>query len=441
MKVKILSFFLSALVFSGVVKAQEGWFTLFTEYAVTTIYTGMQFVNGNTGYLTSYWGDAHNNGGYTQKTTNGGLNWFSVESGVARRGVFFLNEQTGWTLGGYWDDAGKKSREVFRTTNGGVSFRRIYVDSLRQAFWRIRFADVNTGWIVTSAYILKTTNSGSNWFTCSNLSLYSFCFVNPNTGWGVTTNGIIYKTTNGGSNWINQHYVSGYGLVNITFINSNTGWACGNPPNIFKTTNSGSNWIAYGTEAIVQIASVRFADSLNGWFCTFAGEIFHSSNGGINWTKQYTVADFLLMILSFPNQLTGYVHGMYSTNPPNLNNIFLKTTTGGMVFVQNIGTEIPKRFSLSQNYPNPFNPVTKIKFSLPYPSKGGVMDVKLIIYDVLGREVATLVNDQLLPSTYEVEWDGSINPSEVYFYKLTSNDASTPLSITFTETKKMILLK
>ena len=93
MKVKILSFLLSALVFSGIVKAQEGWFTLLAEYNVTTIYTGMQFLDVNTGYLTSYWGDPHNNGGSTKKTTNGGINWFLVESGIPRHRLFFLNHR------------------------------------------------------------------------------------------------------------------------------------------------------------------------------------------------------------------------------------------------------------------------------------------------------------------------------------------------------------
>jgi hypothetical protein len=63
--------------------------------------------------------------------------------------------------------------------------------------------------------------------------------------------------------------------------------------------------------------------------------------------------------------------------------------------------------------------------------------IRLIIYDILGREIATLVNEELEPGTYEVEWDTSNNPSGVYFYKLIMSDASAPLSIT----KKMVLIK
>jgi len=91
-------------------------------------------------------------------------------------------------------------------------------------------------------------------------------------------------------------------------------------------------------------------------------------------------------------------------------------------------------FSLSQNYPNPFNPTTKINFTiLPLTKGAGGLDVRLIVYDILGREVAELVNDKLSPGSYEVEWDGSKYASGVYFYKLVSSD--------FSEVKKMILIK
>ena len=65
--------------FCKIINSQEGWVTLFTELNVNARYTGMQFLNNNTGYLTNSWGNEHNNGGFTSKTTNGGYNWISVE--------------------------------------------------------------------------------------------------------------------------------------------------------------------------------------------------------------------------------------------------------------------------------------------------------------------------------------------------------------------------
>ena len=114
-----------------------------------------------------------------------------------------------------------------------------------------------------------------------------------------------------------------------------------------------------------------------------------------------------------------------------------------LVSVKHSSDLIPDKFALHQNYPNPFNPSTKIKFDIPL-SRGvpagqparlqaGGVSVKLTIYDLLGHEVATLVNEQLQPGTYEVQWDGSNYPSGVYFYKLTTGS--------FSLTKKMVLVK
>jgi hypothetical protein len=90
--------------------------------------------------------------------------------------------------------------------------------------------------------------------------------------------------------------------------------------------------------------------------------------------------------------------------------------------------EIPNSYRLYQNYPNPFNPVTKIKYGLPENA-----NVKLIIYDILGREISELVNEHKTANTYEVEFDASRLPSGVYFYKLETDN--------YTFTKKMLLIK
>ncbi len=96
-------------------------------------------------------------------------------------------------------------------------------------------------------------------------------------------------------------------------------------------------------------------------------------------------------------------------------------------------TLLPEKFSLYQNYPNPFNPVTKIKFDIPSNVKGQTSDVKLIIYDALGKEVTKLVNEKLDAGSYEAEFNGSSYSSGIYFYKLEAGN--------FSEVKRMILLK
>jgi hypothetical protein len=100
----------------------------------------------------------------------------------------------------------------------------------------------------------------------------------------------------------------------------------------------------------------------------------------------------------------------------------------------NLNNIIPDKFYLKQNYPNPFNPVTKIEFQIPLSR--GVSEgrgVLLVVYDMLGREVITLVNEKLKPGTYEVNWNAESFSSGTYFYRLVTDK--------ITITKKMVLVK
>ncbi|MBZ0203974.1 MAG: T9SS type A sorting domain-containing protein [Ignavibacteria bacterium] len=109
--------------------------------------------------------------------------------------------------------------------------------------------------------------------------------------------------------------------------------------------------------------------------------------------------------------------------------------TSIVVGITQISTEVPNLFSLSQNYPNPFNPTTNIGFRI---ANFGL--VRIIVYDALGREIQTLVDQELTPGTYEVRFDGSNLPSGVYYYKLAFRQAGSSTG-SFTETKRMVILK
>ncbi len=115
----------------------------------------------------------------------------------------------------------------------------------------------------------------------------------------------------------------------------------------------------------------------------------------------------------------------------------LSLTTDIPVSVSDELTNTPREFHLYQNYPNPFNPITKIKYSIPAGTQNSV-SVQLIVYDVLGREVATLVDEYKSCGEYEVEFNSHSDevqnlPSGVYFYQLKAGD--------YIQTKKMLLLK
>lgn len=233
--------------------------------------------------------------------------------------------------------------------------------------------------------IYKTTNSGLNWFDASpggSDNLVSQDFIDVNNGFVTTTLGKIYKTSNGGSNWQSQILINANTLYGVNFINQNTGYVVGNSLSskgiIFKTTNAGINWIQEETYINETISSVYFPSVNMGWVVGSNGSILKS--GG---------------------------------NPTKVNII---------------SNSIPTQYKLFQNYPNPFNPTTKLRFALTR-----ISIVKLVVYDVLGKQIETLINDQLNSGIYEVDWNASQYPSGVYYYKIDSEE--------YTETKRMVLLK
>jgi hypothetical protein len=115
-------------------------------------------------------------------------------------------------------------------------------------------------------------------------------------------------------------------------------------------------------------------------------------------------------------------------NPDVFCNIRSYTIPDSITSITHVATETPSKYSLSQNYPNPFNSMCNVQFSMYNAG-----NAKLVVYDVMGREVQTLVNESLKSGTYEVSFDGSRLNSGVYFYKLITNG--------FTETRKMLMIK
>jgi hypothetical protein len=147
--------------------------------------------------------------------------------------------------------------------------------------------------------------------------------------------------------------------------------------------------------------------------------IFYNSIFGI---KKYEEFSFLG---SYGHTYRGSMIGCYING--------IKYGDTATTHIHRISTNIPEKFKLNQNYPNPFNSTSKLKFEIARHGGSSTGVVKLVVYDILGKEVQTLVNERLQPGTYEAAFDGSSLNSGVYFYKLITNG--------FTETKKMLLIK
>jgi hypothetical protein len=226
--------------------------------------------------------------------------------------------------------------------------------------------------------------------------------------------------------------------MDMSFTNENTGYVTvadvsAGFSHILKTTNGGVNWItqfpSYFEYAVYQFFSISMKDENTGYTCGRGGYIFKTTNGGTNWDLEYKSREpFYLynQVIQF-NRIT-----FVDTNNIYIignNGIILRKGNGEFLGVNEHNNNItPQKIYLGQNYPNPFNPTTSIKYSV-----SSIQNVKLIVYDILGKEIKTLVNEKKSPGTYEVTFDGSRLASGIYFYTLTAGD--------FKETKKLVLLK
>ncbi|MCX6163119.1 MAG: exo-alpha-sialidase [Ignavibacteriae bacterium] len=161
-------------------------------------------------------------------------------------------------------------------------------------------------------------------------------------------------------------------------------------------------------------------------------EIYYkrSTDGGINWgadtrlTNNTSWSEFPSIAVS-----GSFVHVAWCDyRDGNFEIYYKRNPTGNLIGIQNISTEIPSYYSLSQNYPNPFNPSTTIRYELPRSGS-----VRLAVYDVMGREVETLVNERQAAGSYEATFEGSRFASGVYFYRLTAEG--------YGETRKMLIIR
>ena len=207
-------------------------------------------------------------------------------------------------------------------------------NTLRSVF----FINDNTGWTVGSeGFITKTTNSGIDWIqqnTGTNANLKSVKFIDENYGWVVGEDGTILMSIDGGINWTNQNSNTNATLNSVDFFDTNIGWATGYNGTILRTTNGGNNWISVDSLNISDpIFSVNFVDENTGWAVggnpylpQFSSLILKTTDSGVSWLAQNSEIDNALYSVDFVDQNIGYAVGT--------ENVVLKTTDGGETWIE-----------------------------------------------------------------------------------------------------------
>ncbi|MFC2093816.1 YCF48-related protein, partial [Bacteroidota bacterium] len=416
------------------------WTSLINSFTRTN-YNNLDFINSSTGYLC---GDK----GSLLRTTDKFNSWIEIVSDTSFNFIDcqFLNQNTGYSVGKKRRPSYPNDYAVFKTTNGGynwVSVFQLQSSWTHEGIHWIYFINENTGFrqgVQVNPHheiLYRTTNGGYNWTLITypiEVMVSDMHFVNSFTGYVVgygtyAYGAVLLKTTNAGINWFNSDVNKMVSAGKVYFINENTGYYSGSMythttnhyQRIAKTTNAGVNWQLCFSEP--NYNSVWYSD-----FYPIENRIYlsggttgliYSTNYGLTWKSSYSNTLYSKKIF-FADLFNGIIIGE--------DGLIERTTDGGIIFANNNATKVTSSYKLYQNYPNPFNPTTNIKFDLKKSSH-----TKLIIYDILGKEVATLVDDKLNAGSYEVGWDASHYPSGVYFYRIIADD--------YVATKKMLFIK
>jgi hypothetical protein len=232
----------------------------------------------------------------------------------------------------------------------------------------------------------------------------------------------IYVSTNSGANWT-ARATAIQGSYNIWF-NGTTGIVGGISivsPGVTRSTNNGTSWSAVTVPTTSPVGGL-VGDGTTFWIAR-GSVIYVSTNNGINWAVDF----------NGDSPISGSINHMCKARTGN--KLWAVTSTGNVYYSDGVlsgfsalSNQVAENFTLSQNYPNPFNPATRIEFSVPKASF-----VKLAVYDVTGRQVETLVSQNISAGTYKADWDASKYSSGVYFYSLTANG--------YTQTRRMLLIK
>lgn len=272
--------------------------------------------------------------------------------------------------------------------------------------------------------VYSSSDNGAAWTAgdtgLSNTSVYTLAASGTNLFVG-TYGGGVFCSTNNASNWTSVNS----GLTNTTVyalatggVNLFAGTAGGG---VFLSTNNGSNWIPVNSGLTnMTVTAFEFSDT-NVFAGTYGGGVFVSKNNATEWAAVNAgLTDYYLraLLVNSTNLLAGTKGGFVWRRPLS------DMTTS----VNASPSEVPVAFRLAQNYPNPLNPSATISFSLPSKSF-----ISLKVFDALGREVASLISEELPAGTYSKRWSALGMPSDAYFYRLQAGS--------FIETKKLVLLR
>jgi len=315
--------------------------------------------------------------------------------------------------------------EMFRTEDNGVHWRRIVNAWTKYTCFTVSEGSLFAGTAFDG--VLQSTNDDSVWvkvneglpdLKISNLtSIGSVLFVATDAG--------IFKTMNRGVRW---EPVTQLGSLQASILQASGSFifAGNSSDSLFFSSDTGVHWKRI-EEELPNLKIEAIAESDGNIFVALKNSgIYLSSDGANSWnavTEEYTLTN-VWTLATQNDQLFAGTGG---------NGVWRRPLSEMLSSVENNRNNVPSHFVLRQNYPNPFNPTTTIEYQLPEASK-----VTMKVYDILGREVATLVDDEVKAGYHIATFDGSKHASGIYFVRMTAQGSDAK---PYFKTMKIVLMK
>jgi photosystem II stability/assembly factor-like uncharacterized protein len=434
------------------VSDDKGWTWRWSQNGLPPLITGWGLIKSG---ADTYMGT---NAAGVFKSTDYGDSWFPVNNGIHAANVIDINfDKDGTLYSAAWSSGLSKSNDF------GKSWRMINNGLTNVYFYCILPDDDGILYSGSERGAFRSTDKGENWQKITrpgNGFVFNLKKDKKNRIYALTYGSGLYRTTDKGESWLrlDQNLFNRYFLA-MAFDSLDNIYA-GDGNRIFRSKDDGQSWTKVYEGAEYSVTGLAVSPKENIFAAVNSVGVVRSTDGGDTWELKSNGVSKYLSTLNINENGNIYATAMGSggiwqsadegeswsnitSNLPfnQVNRIIFKNNelylaTDESVWKSNPDSLTsaaeddikPKEYFLSQNYPNPFNPSTTIKYSLPQTGR-----VTLSIYDLLGREVVKLIDEEKPAGEYETKWNASSHPSGVYFMRMQAGE--------FSEVRKVVLVK
>ncbi|MDR3626792.1 MAG: T9SS type A sorting domain-containing protein [Ignavibacteriaceae bacterium] len=375
------------------------------------------------------------------RSNNNGINWTAINSGLTDLNINSL------IVKGSSIFAGTVNGGVFRSNDNGGNWTEInngitakHINSFAVCNDNIFASSLIPAQDYTySGVIFRSSDNGNTWTVADSglTSIYDMAVLDSNI-FVATQSGII-RSGNGGKSWTNYNINTSNNSPAIveSFCVKGKELFAGTDENGIYKCNSMNNWEAINDSIKLKYLSF-FTSMISNDSTVFAycliiegqpGWLYYSTNDGNIWKEVPQPSKDGLWPSAFQSKIVSLsIYNNYLFIGMEDLGVWKVTLSNIMTGIEKNNNEAVTAFRLDQNYPNPFNPATIVRYSVP---KTGMVTIK--VYNILGKQVATLVNESKAAGNYQVQFNAGKLASGVYFYRMESGS--------YVETKKLLLLK